>query len=128
MPDDEKGTILIELVVSCLVLLMFFYVCTETFFLVRDKMLLERIARDGAREAALTGDTGTGREKAHDRARQFFGKRASEVTVELERKERNGAEVVICTVGYGHPVFGNLGLSIGEVRLGARAVFSWKDT
>lgn len=111
-----------------MVLVVFFFACAETFFLVRDRMLLERIVRDGAREAAITGDMGKGEEKADDRARQFFGDRASEVTVTLDRKERNGAEVVVCTADYTHPVFGSLSLGVGEVRLSARAVFSWKDT
>lgn len=123
---SEKGTVLIELVVSCLVLIAFFYVCMGTFFLIRDKMYLERVVRDGAREAAITGDLVKGKEKAEDRATQFFGSNSSAVTVSMDQEERNGAEVVTCTASYMHPLFG--GRSIGEVKLNARAVFCWKDT
>ncbi len=124
---SEKGTVLIELVASCLVLMVFFFACAETWFLVRDKLYLQRIARDGAREAVIVGGSiGAGRDKAEDDARQFFGSRASKVNIDMDRHDSYRFHSVTCSVSYPHPVFGNL-VSGGEVNLNARATFGWKD-
>lgn len=124
---SEKGTVLIELVASCLVLIVFFFACAETWFLVRDKLYLQRIARDGAREAVIVGgSTSSGEDKARDDARQFFGSRASKVNIQMDRYDSSRFHSVTCSVSYPHPVFGNL-ISSREVNLSARAVFGWRD-
>lgn len=124
---SEKGTVLIELVASCLVLTVFFFACAETWFLVRDKLYLQRIAREGAREAVIVGgDEGTGRDKAEDDARQFFGSRASKVNISMDRYDSYRFHSVTCSVSYPHPVFGKY-LGVWEVNLNARATYGWKD-
>ncbi|NPV30539.1 MAG: hypothetical protein HPY58_13015 [Firmicutes bacterium] len=128
---SERGTVLIELVFSCLILVIFFYACTEVFLLVRDKLYLQRIARDGAREAVIVGGSeSAGTAKARARAQQFFGNRASKVDVEMKRYDGDRVHAVTCVVSYPHPVFGPLSEKIfgsREVTLSARATFGWRD-
>lgn len=122
---SEKGTVLIELVISCLVLIIFFYVCAGTWFLIRDKVYLHKVARNGAREAVIIGgDVEAGRNKAYNAAQQFFGSQALKVDISIDRYDSYKFHSVTCSVSYRHPVFGNLGR---EVDLHDRATFGWQD-
>ncbi|WP_156896845.1 TadE family protein, partial [Desulfovirgula thermocuniculi] len=43
---SEKGSVLVELVMVCLVLMVFFFACVEVAWLIRDDVYLQRVARD----------------------------------------------------------------------------------
>lgn len=121
---------MVETVLSCLLLLVFFFACVGVWQMVRDKLYLERIARDGAREAVMVGSLDAGRAKAEDRARQFFGSRWREVQIDLTRRDEHRLHYVTCTARFTRPLVGPAAgklLGVGEVTLGGKAVFGWKD-
>jgi Flp pilus assembly protein TadG len=120
----ERGSVLVEMVAACLLLTIFFFICAGTWFLVQDKLSLERVARDGAREAVIVGDIDKGRQKAEDRAEQFFGKRAGDVDIHFESIDDGTFHARTCVATYPHKLFG-FGT---EVTLRAEATYGWKDT
>ena len=69
---SEKGSILIETVAVCLVLVVIFVACIELFGLITTDIYIYKVAREGGREAALTNSTGTGEAKARDVANQYL--------------------------------------------------------
>lgn len=124
----EKGTVLIELVMSCLILMVFFFACVEVIWMVRDNVYLHRVAREAAREAAITGDINEGYAKAHDVAGMYFGNQ--NVGVSLERHDAYRSHTVVCLATYQHKFFGNFSkeaLGGKGVTFSARAVYGWKD-
>ena len=125
----QKGSILVEFAVSCLLLVVFFFGMVEVWSMVRDKVYLQRIVRDATREAAVTGDVSSGYGVAQDRARQYFGQAANRCIVILETDEQPGSHLVIGEGKFGHRPFGSISEKLWgkEVTLRARAVFGWYD-
>lgn len=126
----ERGSVLVELVMACLVLMVFFFACVEVAWLIRDDVYLQRVARDAAREAVLAGSLDAGYAKAADRARMYFGGNAGDVRVSLERHDSYRSHSVVCTATYPHRFFGwfsKNALGGKGVTLSARAVFGWWD-
>lgn len=128
---SERGAVFVELVLSCFILIIFFYACTESFLLIRDKLYLQRVVRDGAREAVIVeGSEDAGIAKARASAKRFFGSRASKVDIKMERYDANRVHTRTCVANYPHPVLGPLSEKIfgsKEVVLGAKATFGWRD-
>lgn len=124
-PLDQRGVIQLELVISCIVLLLFFFATVEAWSIIHDKIQLERIVRDATREAALMGDVSSGQAVGQDRAQQYFGTNASRVHITLSAS----GDFVTGRAEYKHPVFGNLrgDNGVAEVKLSAQAMFYWKD-
>lgn len=128
--EREKGSILVELVMACLVLMVFFFACVEIAWLIRDDVYLQRVVRDAAREAVLTGNLGAGYTKAVDVARMYFGRYSGDVNVSLKRHDSGQSHSVVCTATYPHRFFGwfsKNALGGKGVTLSARAVFGWWD-
>lgn len=126
--SEQRGTVLLELALSCIVLVAFMFAAVETWSLVRDKIHLQRVVRDAAREAVLTGSLDAGREAGRDRARQYFGQRA--VDIDLEKHDEGNSHLVIGTATAKHPVFGEMAAEWWgtEVTLTAQAIFGYKDS
>lgn len=124
----EKGTVLIELVMSFLVLVTFFFACVEIMWLVRDNVYLHRVAREAAREAVITGSISEGYAKARDMAGMYFGNQ--DIGVSLERRDAYRNHTVTCLATYQHRFFGTVSkeaLGGKGVTLSAKAVYGWKD-
>jgi len=127
---DEKGSVLVELVAACLVLMVFFFACVEVAWVVRDHVYLQRVARDAAREAVLAGSLDAGYAKGFDRAKAYFGRYAGDVKISLERYDSGQSHSAVCVVTYPHKFFGwfsKNALGGKGVMLSARAVFGWWD-
>ncbi|WP_027718972.1 TadE/TadG family type IV pilus assembly protein [Desulfovirgula thermocuniculi] len=128
--EREKGSVLVELVMACLVLMVFFFACVEVAWLIRDDVYLQRVARDAAREAVLAGSLDAGYAKAADRAQMYFGSNAGDVQVSLERYDAPQRHSVTCVAKYPHRFFGWFSKDIlgGKgVTLSAVATFGWWD-
>lgn len=105
---------MIETVFSCLLLMLFFIGGVSILNMVRTSLYVNRIAREGAREAAITDSISAGEAKARDCADQFF-KTSSTITL-----TNNGGNV-ICKVIHPEKAFGKV------VNMGAQAVYPWWD-
>lgn len=124
MLRSNKGTIMVELVASCLILVVFFCAVSDVFCLIRDQIYIQRVVRDGAREAAILGDTSMGKEKARDRAMQYFGSKDSLRHLEIQEKTEGNITFVVCQAEYPHRFY----FSRKEMGLNAQATYGWWDT
>jgi len=122
---SQNGTVMIETVLSCLLLIVFFFGFIELFHVIQSDIYVQRIAREGAREASLTGDTAIGRAKAEELVRQYFGT-ANAARIDMEVTQDSA---VICTATYKYKPFKMLSQNgyKREVILNGQAVFPWWD-
>ena len=127
MHRDRRGSIMIEFVAACLVLVAIFTGITETALLIKDRIYLQRVVRDGAREAAITGNIEAGRYKAQDRALQYFGN--NKAYIDIDTEQYGNVEYITCSATYPHSLATGLGrmLTDKEVMLNAKAVYGWYD-
>ena len=118
---------MLEFVAACLVLVVIFTGITETALLIKDRIYLQRVARDGAREAAITGSIEAGRYKAQDRALQYF--RNNKAYIDITTRRYGNVEYITCNATYPHSLATGLGkmLTEREVMLNAQAVYGWYD-
>ncbi|ACX51906.1 hypothetical protein Adeg_0761 [Ammonifex degensii KC4] len=127
----EEGSIIVETVVACVVLTAFFLASAAVALLIIDKVHLQRVVREAAREVAITDSVAAGEQRGRDLARMYFGKRAGEVDLSVDISAvRAGDRVeryVTATGSFPHRVFGGKFLGLGEVRLHAQATFGWWD-
>ncbi|AOQ23116.1 hypothetical protein MTAT_29680 [Moorella thermoacetica] len=123
----EKGSVLIELVFSVVLLTVFFFAIAGTISLVRDYVYLHRIAREAAREAVLTGDTAAGYMKAEDLAKMYFPRTYGRVTVSLSRQDGYRQHSVTATASYPHVALYAPFIGPWEVNFTTDATFGWWD-
>lgn len=123
---SEKGSILIETVAVCLVLVIIFVSCIEIFSLITTDIYMYKVAREGGREAALTNSASTGKAKAVDVANQYLPGRNPDIKVYTAVDSTKSH--VICEVSIDHRFlpFLNSG-GIGGTSLNAKAVYPWWD-
>ena len=124
---NQKGSIMFEMVVSMLILVGFFFSCIEVFSVVKDRIYIQKIAREGAREASLTGKLEPGQGKAQDCARQYFNSKNVHISVE-KITNNNGDINVACYVTRPHQPFSFLNQNgMGVINLEAQAIYPWWD-
>lgn len=126
---DTRGQILMETVIAMLVLLVLFFAIFESAYLIRDDLNLQRVAREAAREAVLTGSVTAGYAKGRDVAAMYFPGR--NVTLELREQGYGREHVVFVRATVEHKFLGQFSVRIlgsEGMRLGARAVYGWWDT
>lgn len=122
---EEKGKVFVETVLVMLILIILFFAIFETAILIRDDMYIQRIAREAAREAALTGDVSIGYLKGLDAGKMYFPGR--EIRLEL----KVDGEVVIVRAYVEHLFLGKYSIDFfgeGGMTLGSRAMYKWQDT
>lgn len=127
---SQKGSILVELVMVCMVLCTITLGMCDIFNLIRADIYLHKVVREGAREAAITESVGSGKNMADDVANQYFRSHKPEVpepyhsNYDSEGKPTN----VVCEAFYNYKHFSFLGKGgIGGTELNARAIYPWWD-
>jgi len=126
---DCRGQILMETVIAMLVLLVLFFAIFESAYLIRDDLYLQRVAREAAREAVLTGSVAAGYAKGRDVAAMYFPGR--NVALELREQGSGREHVVIARATVMHKFLGQYAVKLfgsEGMRLGARAVYGFWDT
>jgi len=128
---NQKGSVMVETVFACMILLLIFAGMTEIVFLVRDEIGVIRVAREGAREAALSGNLSAGTARAYEVAAMTL---LSRPRVEMTTEAAGGATDVICRASYAHyPFFSRLKLPLigdvtwGVVNLSEEARYHFRD-
>jgi len=124
---SQKGSILVELVFVCIFLTMFMLATIEVINIFRANIYIQKVAREGAREAAMTNDTQAGKRMATDVSQQYFV--SSKPSIVVYTNQAAGKEAnVVCDVSYNYKpfyLFNNNG--IGGIELDAKAVYPWWD-
>ena len=121
---NEKGSILIETVFSCLLLMLFFYAFLEMFFMIQSDRYAIIIAREGAREAGITSSISIGEAKAKDLALQYYG---SLENTKIIKCKKNGPSSVSCVVIHEYKPFKSFTSSSGMgVNLLGTAIFPFQ--
>lgn len=126
---DQKGAILLEFA-FVITILMVIFLATITFsFLLSDFYGVQKVAREGAREASITGSTQWAGEKVLQAA-WLWGLDDGRVTIDFSRD----GTAVTCYVTYASTpfhknfmtIFGSQPLS--DVTMRARASFVWLES
>lgn len=132
--QTDRGTILIETAVVCLVLVVILVFCLETFTLITTQINIQKVAREGARETAIVGDFGDGGIKAID-----AGLRKADMIIQQCLKNEypsrkiylsnvNGRSYVICDVAVEYRFLKHIRTNgVGGKILDARAIYPWYD-
>jgi len=127
---SEKGSIMVETVAACLILIIIMFGFFETYKLIDTKLKVQRIARDAAREAAINYN-GKGlelaKDKAKDIAEQYIPHMNPSITVYLNKVNGEDANVVCSvTVDYRYMQYFKKS-GIGGRSINATAIYPWQD-
>lgn len=120
---SQKGQIIYEAAISSLILIILVLGLIEILLLTFTIIDVHKIAREGAREAALTGSIVSGQQKAEDCSQQYFNGDAAAL---VYTNTVGGEKVnVVCAVTKPYrPVKFLDGL---EVNINAEAVYPFQD-
>lgn len=127
---SQKGSILVELVVISMLLVMFVLGTIEVFNIVRADIYLHKIVREGAREAALTGNTGAGDGMARNIKNQYFASSSDIVLspIYFGQSAKGETANVVCEASYFYKHFSFLNKKgVGVTELNAKAIYPWWD-
>lgn len=126
---NEKGSLIVELALSLLFILVFVIILFEGYFLIKGTVDIHKIAREGARELAISeGDINASRIKADLSRTMYFGSRSNSVEIvggiNGPKIEGKNASYNV-TYNYTPVIFGKpfQGMGFKGVSLSARAEF-----
>ena len=132
---SEKGSIIIETVMACLIFIILATFCIETFTLITTQINIQKVAREGAREAAIIGPPDSidpldgieaGKAKAIDIANQCLKKEHPFINVYPPADSTKS--YVICDVVVEYRFLKLLNSKgVGGRTLNARAIYPWSD-
>ncbi|MFZ5650845.1 MAG: TadE/TadG family type IV pilus assembly protein [Bacillota bacterium] len=80
--NDQRGAILLEFTFAVSMLVVIFLASVTMAFLFSDSFDVQKAAREGAKEASITGDVGQGMAKAYQSAR-MWGLDPARISVEF---------------------------------------------
>lgn len=123
----EKGQAMVEVVVSCILLVMILLASVEVFTVITTKMYMEKVVREAGREAVLAGNIVTGEVKGNDIANQYLGKH--KYVVKCSPTQSQGEIVnVSCFITLDYPYFKSISANgMGGGVYYAEAIYPWKD-
>lgn len=124
---SEKGSIMLETVAICMVLVICLMGFLEIFTIITTSLHIQKVAREGAREAAITADKETGKRKALDVAEQCL--KTEKPQIDLYTSTLNGQEAnVTCSVTVDYKYLKHITpKGVGGSTLHAEAIYPWHD-
>ena len=125
---DQKGSVLLEFIFSISVLLVIFIFAVTFSFLFADYYGVQKVAREGAREASITGNVDWARIKA-EQAAWLWGLDPDRVAVDFFQDRTTVTCQVTYTVSPFHKTFPKLigGSPLTDVTMNAGATFVWLE-
>ena len=125
---DQKGSVLLEFIFSISFLLVIFIFTVTFSFFFADYYGVQKVAREGAREASITGNVDWARVKA-EQAAWLWGLDPDRVSVDFFRDGTVVTCHVIYTVSLFHKTFPKLlgGRPLTDVTINAGATFVWLE-
>jgi len=116
---------MLETLFCCILLITFVFSCVEVANIIADKVHLQRVAREAAKETVVDMKTFEGRKRGQEVARMYYDDRASlvQLNVRLSQKTQGTSKVHYAEAKVSYPYKSNL---LGkEVELNAQATFGW---
>ena len=126
---NQKGSIFIEFVFAMTILLVMFMAAVTFSFLFSDYYGVQKAAKEGAREASLTGDIDWARTKAYQSA-WLWGLDQDKIAVEFYQDGTTVTCYVTYTSAPFHRTFPTLvkGKSLNDVNMSASAISAWLES
>ena len=129
---DQSGQIMLEFTVSIVILVLLYLVIITIGLRIADLAAVNKAARDGGRQAAITGSLSAGENKAYETAWEE-GLEVSRFDVNLSTSSYGGRNTVICETSYVSAPFtamfptmaGNV--PVDDKVFHARSIFGWWD-
>lgn len=129
---DQKGVVMVEAAFSFIMLIILFLGLVTLSLVIRDHVNIHKVAREGAREACITGDIN----KAYDAAMQtawVWGLDTDRLTVQFRRQYMGNRNLETCIVTYRVNLFSRAfpklagGSSLADYTIRSQATFGWRD-
>ena len=123
---NQSGSVMLEFVMSVLILLVIFLAAITLSCQFADYYGIQKVAREGAREASVTGDVNWGRAKALQSA-WLWGLKADKISINFSQD----STTVSCNVSYiSTPMYKNFlkmvnGKTLKDIILRSKARFVW---
>lgn len=133
LAKDQRGVIMIEAAACFIFLIVIFLGLVTLSFVIKDYYGIYKVAREGAREACITGDINRG----YDRALQtawLWGLDTDRLTVRFERDYIGNRYIETCIVTYKVSLFNKVfpelvgGSRLSDYEITGRATFGWWDS
>lgn len=127
--NNQKGSIMLEFVFTITILMVIFLATVTFSFLYGDYYGAQKVAKEGSREASISGDAEWARTKALEAA-WLWGLDPDRVSVDFNTDSTK----VTCNVGYIAKPFNKTfptllqGSPIQDVHIHTQATYAWSDT
>lgn len=129
---DQKGVILLEFALSMIILAALFLGTVTLSLALRDYISVHKVAREGAREAVITGNTSAAYSKAMQAA-WLWGLKPENLTIWFDREVDGTRTFETCHVKYRTNLFNYLfptlvgGSPMKDFDIDQEATFGWWD-
>ena len=129
---DQSGQAMLEFAASIVILVLLYLAIITVGFYIADLAAVNKAARDGGRQTAITGVLSDGEVKARETA-WAWGLDPARFNVRMSRSSYGGRNTVICETSYvSSPFAALLPLMGGDVPVDGRefravSVFGWWD-
>jgi Flp pilus assembly protein TadG len=130
--EDERGVIIIEAAFSFILLIFLFLGAVTLSFVIRDCYNIQKVAREGAREACITGSVESGYNKALSSA-WLYGLDPDRLTIKFDNQHTGNRNLITCDVTYRINLFSRTfpqlvgGDSLFDFDVHSKATFGWWD-
>jgi len=130
--EDEKGVIIIEAAFSFILLIFLFLGVITLSFIIRDCYNIQKVAREGAREACITGSIESGYNKAMSSV-WLYNLDSDRLTIKFNNQHTGNRHTVTCDVTYRINLFSRTfpqlvgGKSLVDFDVHSKATFGWWD-
>ncbi|WP_157834957.1 TadE/TadG family type IV pilus assembly protein [Desulfofalx alkaliphila] len=129
---DEEGVIMLEFAASIIILLLLYVFLINVGLRVADMSAIPKVARDGARQAAVTGNLNDGYSKAQQSA-WVWGLDTNKLNINLNTYSFGSRQLIDCDVEYTSSPFSRMfptvvgGEALDDKKLRYKATFGWWD-
>lgn len=129
---DERGAIIVEAAFSFVLLIFLFLGIVTMSFVIRDCYNIQKVAREGAREACTTGSVESGYNKALSSA-WLYDLKSERLTIKFDSQHTGNRNIITCNVTYRVNLFSRtFPQLVGEKSLfdfdvHSKATFGWWD-
>ena len=129
---DQSGQAMLEFAGSIILLLLLYLIIITIGLRIADLAAVNKAARDGGRQTAITGSLSDGENRAADTA-WAWGLDPGRFEVNMDMSNYGGRNVVVCETKYRSSPFAVMFPTIygdspaDEKELNARSIFGWWD-
>ncbi|SHF17118.1 TadE-like protein [Desulforamulus putei DSM 12395] len=129
---DERGQAMLEFAGSIIIFLMLYLFFITIGLRIADYTAVQKAARDGSRQAVMTGDISKGLEKAQQTA-WMWKLEQSKINISFNSSNYGQRKFITCEVKYRSSPFSSMfptlvgGQPVDEKELTGKSTFGWWD-